>query len=99
VLIVKAGEKKKNSLYFIPQKVLKGCKIGLDKDAKASGYRVVLAGPHSNPLVVFRSDAYYHVYFRGLYCTQNNPETDFISRTVINMIKLLFAHNEFICPV
>jgi hypothetical protein len=63
-------EKKKCSLYFIPQKVLKGFKIGLDKDAKANGYRVVLAGPQRNPFVVFRSDAYFHVYFNGLYSNQ-----------------------------
>jgi len=72
--------------------VLKGCKTGLDKDAKANDYRVVLAGPQRNPLVVFRNDAYYHVYFNGLYSNQNNPETDFISRAVTNMIKLLSAH-------
>jgi hypothetical protein len=50
-LIAEAG--KKTSLYFIPQKVLKGFKIGLHKDAKASGYRVVLAAPQRNPLMVF----------------------------------------------
>jgi len=50
--MIEAGEKK-TSLYFIPQKVLKGCKIGLHKDAKANGYRVVLAAPQRNPLMVF----------------------------------------------
>jgi hypothetical protein len=48
--------------------------------------------------MVFQSDVYY-VYFNGLYSTQNNLEMDFISRTVINMIKLLFAHSQFIFPV
>lgn len=56
--------------------MLKGCKIGLDKDAKANGYGVVVPGPQRNPLVVFRSGAFYHVYFNGLDSNQNNPETD-----------------------
>jgi hypothetical protein len=50
---LKQEKKKKTSLYFIPQKVLKGFKTGLHKDAKANGYRVVLAAPQRNPRMVF----------------------------------------------
>ena len=60
------------------QKMLKGCKTGLDKDAKANNYRVILARPQKDSISGFSKWCLIPFYFNGLYSNQNTPETDFI---------------------
>lgn len=76
------------STYFTSQKVLKGCKSRLDKDVKS----MVLEWFWQDPSVIPTSLS---IINRLYSFTQNNPKMDFISTTVISMIKLHFTHNEF----